>query len=499
MRFRSSISALLPALLASAAAAQSLTPYGTGTPGTGGKTPRLWATSAPRLGNTGYALTIDNGLPNAPVVGFIALRKAQFNLGGVDVWIDFAVSFQLPIATLDAQGSASYPLPLPNNASLLGANVFQQAFVGDAGGAPIGFSATQGVDALVTNFGVLIGTRSTGSASPQIAINLDTGTQSSFSYTSMTNVDIAGMFPRRGTHCLMGSGRSNKVALFDCETFPPTFVTEFNANSTPWACTWNPDATRAYIVNQAPATGTPDIQVVWGIPGAANFGQQYPGGNIPLGSTGDALRMMFTSDGNTGLLGVLGLFGGGGELRRYDTRVSSPTYHQQNGILKWSGEYMFDCCRVSDTVFAVATAGLGSQSMIRLVDVTTMTEIKTIGRIQFGAVIQGMVADQFGQWLYVGNSPSTTYSVPAGIVRIDVDKNSPGYGTTTNIAAGIQSNWQVYDVEISPAGDRIYAIVGTGIQSSFVGAINEYDTKTLGLLRTWSMNGNGNLYNLAIR
>ena len=49
--------------------------------------------------------------------------------------------------------------------------------------------------------GVLLGLRSTGSASPQIAINLDTGVQSSFKHTTMTNVDIPGMMPRdRKTH-----------------------------------------------------------------------------------------------------------------------------------------------------------------------------------------------------------------------------------------------------------------------------------------------------------
>ena len=61
------------------------------------------------------------------------------------------------------------------------------------------------------------------------------------------------------------------------------------------------------------------------------------------------------------------------------------------------------------------------------------------------------------------------------------------------------TNWSVYDVAISDAGDRLYAIAGEGIQTSFKGEIIEYDAETLARLRSWNMDGLGNLYNLLLR
>ena len=87
----------------------------------------------------------------------------------------------------------------------------------------------------------------------------------------------------------------------------------------------------------------------------------------------------------------------------------------------------------------------------------------------------------------------------AGVLRINIDASDPNYGKIDNINAGFSQNWGNYDVELSDAGDRLYALIGTGIQTSFVGKIVEYDTTTLAITRTWNMNGTGNMYNLAIR
>jgi len=247
--------------------AQSLVAYGDGTPGTGGLTPFLWASSTPRPGNAGFGLTIDRGRPGSAAIGFVSVAKSNFNLGGVGILVDFSASLQLPLTTLDTAGKGSYSLPLPASSILLGARVFQQVFVVDPGGASLGFSATQGLDLTVVNFGMLMSTRSTGSASPHVAINLDTGARSSVTQASMTNAQIPGMYPGNRDYCLVGSGRSSKVAMFDCRVFPPKFMTEFSASGTPWCVTWHPDGIRAYVVNQTSATGTPEIEVVWALPG----------------------------------------------------------------------------------------------------------------------------------------------------------------------------------------------------------------------------------------
>ena len=61
------------------------------------------------------------------------------------------------------------------------------------------------------------------------------------------------------------------------------------------------------------------------------------------------------------------------------------------------------------------------------------------------------------------------------------------------------ADWSVYDVEVSDAGDRLYAIAGAGIQTAFIGDLIEYDTDTLQVVRTWDLNGMGNMYGLLIR
>lgn len=482
----------------SLASAQSILRYGSGTPGTGGKVPLLWVTSMARPGNRTFGLTVARGPSNGAAVPLLAAKEASLQVGGLTILIDLGTSVPLPAITLDGNGEGTLPLPLPNTTSLVGTMFWSQAFLPDSG-ASIGFSATQGVRVRVADFELLLGTRSTGSSSPQIAINLDTGAQSSFASANMTNIGIPGMYPRNGTHCIAGSGRTNKVALFDCRVFPPKFVREFGSNLTPWHTTWNPDGIRLYVVNQSSSSNQPAIDVYWGLPAASNFGTPYPGGSIPLGNIIDANRLEFTSDGNIGILATLGLFGGGGDMRKYDTKPSSSTYHKQLGNFKLSGRYIWDMCRIDDVHFAIAHAGFGGYSTIEIINIAVMRSVQTWGGQRFGTVIRGMVTDGSRRYLYVGNSPSGSTSIQGGIVRINVDRADPSYGQTVTFNSGIQSGWGVYDVELNDAGNRMYAIVGTGIQTSFIGAIHEYDTSNRRLLRTWSMNRLGNLYNLLIR
>ena len=491
--------AAVAALSATPLSAQSLVAYGDGTPGTGGVTPFLWASSTPRPGNSGFGLTVDRGRPGSAAIGFLSLAKSQLNLGGVEVLIDFNSSLQLPFVTLNSAGKASYSLPLPGSSSILGAQVFQQVFVADPGGAALGFSATQGLDLTVVNFGMLFATRSTGSASPQVAINLDTGAQSSVTQASMTNAQIPGMYPGNRDYSLVGSGRSNKVAMFDCRVFPPKFMTEFPSSGTPWCVTWHPDGNRAYVVNQTSSTGTAEVEVVWALPGLPTVGNPYPGGNIPLGPIKDAMRMVFPGTGEVGLLSTLGLFGAGGELRKYDTKVSSPTYHQLLASYKTNGQYHWDMCQVDEDTIAIAVGRLAAALHIELIDINTMQRKASFGPAGFGAVVRGLVVDPRGRYLYVGNNPASRLNVAAGLLRIHIDPSGPTYGQIDNINAGFSATWGCYDVEVSDAGDRLYALIGTGIQTNFVGQIVEYDTDTLAITRTWNMNRIGNTYNLAIR
>lgn len=478
----------------SLASTQSLQRYGSGTAGTGGKVPFLWATSMPRPGNTAFGLAITRGRANGVAIPFLAAREANLKVGSLTVLVDLATSLPLGGAVLDGSGAGTLAFPLPNVPALVGLTFFSQAFVPDSG-ASMGVSATQGLRVRVSEHGLVLGTRSTGSSSPQIAIRLDSGVRSTFSSSSMTNLGIPGLYPKNGTHCIAGSGRTGKVALFDCRVFPPKFVREFSSNFTPWCTTWHPDGVRLYVVNQSSSSNRPSIDVYWGLPAAANFGTPYPGASIPLGGTIDADRLVFTSDGNTGILSTLGLFGGGGELRKYDTKLNSPTYHQQTGLYKVRGRYIWDMCRIDDFHFAIAHSALAGAMTLEIINIATMKSVQSWNDARFGRLVDGLSADPSERYLYLGKRSS----YPGSILRINVDRSDPNYGKIVTINAGIKSNWGVYDVKVNDAGDRVYAIVGAGIQTSFVGAIHEYDTSTQKLLRSWNMDRLGNLYNLLVR
>ena len=162
--------------------------YGTATPGTGGKSPDLWATTTPRPGTSTFGLRITNGLANAKAVGFVGTKTANTNLGGVGIRIDFASSLQLPFVTLDGTGAATYSLPIPNIPTLIGLTGYAQVFIGDAGGAPIGFSATQGLSLTLANKSLLLGSRSIGGTQdPQMSIDLDANKVVMFGAANINN------------------------------------------------------------------------------------------------------------------------------------------------------------------------------------------------------------------------------------------------------------------------------------------------------------------------
>ncbi|MHC4897900.1 MAG: hypothetical protein ACYTGW_12430 [Planctomycetota bacterium] len=493
-RFTAACLAAAVLLSTSLAAQSSLRNYGAATAGTGGKQPDLWATTTPRPGATTFGLRIQNGLANARAVGFVALASANTTIGGVGVLIDFGSALQLPFVTLDAQGAMTYKLPVPNAAALVGVTGYAQAFIADGGGAALGFAATQGLRLKLANTGLLLGSRSIGgNQDPQVAVDLLANRLLFFGAAQVNNGNDV-HFTRDRTHCLVPAGLGKNVSLFDCRVVPPTFVSSFAAQSIPWSVTLNPDGVRAYVVNQGAANSNPEVQVVWAVPGVTTFGQPFPGGNIKLGNIIDAIRIEFTSDGKLGILGTLGLFGGGADVRKYDTNLSSSNHHKQLANIKFGGEFMFAFTLLPDgKTIAAPMAPLGAPGQIRLIDVATMkvididpiaAGIQSIGkeargtRTPVGRVVSDVVAGPRGKYDYATNSENLSGKVTYSILRILVDRKDPGFGKWVRIQAGITNS--VNALAVSDAGDRLYAATAT--------AINEYDTSNLGAVRrSWNI------------
>lgn len=124
-------------------------PYGTACAGTPGE-PVIAAAGLPTVGNGGFAVTVQNALPATlaiPVAG-----SGQTNIpvgGGCRLLVDFPFTL-LPTEFTDASGSAATAVPVPNNPSLVGANLFFQWAVLDGAGPFLdGFAVSGGLQVQV--------------------------------------------------------------------------------------------------------------------------------------------------------------------------------------------------------------------------------------------------------------------------------------------------------------------------------------------------------------
>jgi cytochrome c peroxidase len=98
-------------------------PVSAGTPGQGGAIPRLIANEAPVAGTSEFTVGVDNGRAFAPARALLSLTDPSD--------ISAAVLQQYDVE-LDAEGSASLHLELPNGASLEGQTLYLRVFVEDA-------------------------------------------------------------------------------------------------------------------------------------------------------------------------------------------------------------------------------------------------------------------------------------------------------------------------------------------------------------------------------
>ncbi len=129
----------------------TVTPYGSGCPGTGGFVPQLTLRGCPANGY-GESIEVSGGLPGAPAFLFIGFGKAALPMGGgctLNVFPLFPATIgPLPlIGAGPGNGAFALPVTVPTSVPSVILPVTLQAFVTDPG-APggTGFSNSNGVE-----------------------------------------------------------------------------------------------------------------------------------------------------------------------------------------------------------------------------------------------------------------------------------------------------------------------------------------------------------------
>jgi hypothetical protein len=110
--------------------------YGQGCPGSAGVSP-IDANVLPHLGNASFAVTVSQALPNAITVFAASLGSTTITIGGCDLLIDIPIVIWGNPVT-DAFGFATNTLPIPNDPSWLGDNLYCQCGVVDPIGTVLG-------------------------------------------------------------------------------------------------------------------------------------------------------------------------------------------------------------------------------------------------------------------------------------------------------------------------------------------------------------------------
>ena len=126
------------------------TAFGAASPGCNGLQV-LGVDSMPRIGNSGFTITLGNALPGA--LGVMAFTDSGLSVpvqvSGVDVWVDLATEIMIPMLTADARGRLDVDLPIPGTPSLVSIELnIQCAWNEPTGPAPCPSFGTSASNAL---------------------------------------------------------------------------------------------------------------------------------------------------------------------------------------------------------------------------------------------------------------------------------------------------------------------------------------------------------------
>jgi hypothetical protein len=292
------------------AAGGPVTPYGAATPGTAGVAPRIAVDGEPRLGNAGFALTLDGALAGAPVALVLGLTPASLSLGGALLLVDpSGPLFTVVPRTASGGGAARLDLPLPSAAGLEGSTFVAQWLVADPAG-PAGIAASAGLRITVRRGAALLGATASG---------LETVPQAGG--VAFTPWSTSGVLQAS----VVGLTRDGRTALLSQLTFPFAVGLEFYDVAAEPAVSLgvvasprrlvgaalHPTQDLAYVASNDPTGGPSQVDVIDLQRGAPSFGQvvgSVVGLSSPLGGTPtispDGRRLAVPAFGEVALVDV---------------------------------------------------------------------------------------------------------------------------------------------------------------------------------------------------
>jgi ELWxxDGT repeat protein len=116
------------------------TTFGLGCGGTGNQVPAIGAVGLPQLGNAGFAIRVQNGLPASLGVVAIGPAPTLLQIGTCRVLVAPPWT-TLPPVFLDPVGAGAAPLPIPANPALAGVTLHAQYLVLDPNGQFLAFAS----------------------------------------------------------------------------------------------------------------------------------------------------------------------------------------------------------------------------------------------------------------------------------------------------------------------------------------------------------------------
>jgi ELWxxDGT repeat protein len=118
----------------------AVTTFGLGCGGSGNLLPAIGATGVPQLGNAGFAIRVQNGLPGSLGVLAIGSAPTLLQIGNCRVLVTPPWT-TLPPVFLDGAGAGAAPLPVPATPTLAGVSLHGQYLVLDPAGQFLSFAS----------------------------------------------------------------------------------------------------------------------------------------------------------------------------------------------------------------------------------------------------------------------------------------------------------------------------------------------------------------------
>jgi len=297
--------ALVPGLAAESGGS-SVARYGSGTSGAGGFVPECWVSSGPYLGNQSFGLSVENGVGGAPALIAFSGAPASLPVFDFTLLVDptsplFTVAYAGVLGGTKGKpgdGSLVVPLPLPNNAALLGAALHSQWLVFDSA-TKSGLAASNGLRTTFIQGPLVV------AGGNRVLVDYVPGNRQARTNTYATSANDVQISDNGRYAFVTGASRFD---VYDLNQSSPVRVagTTFSKQTNSLAV--HPNQQRAYVLLVSKTA--PEIAIVDIRPASPKFGQQI-GSVAKLPSTGlaDMEGVSISADGTVLAVAVMGLVG----------------------------------------------------------------------------------------------------------------------------------------------------------------------------------------------